>query len=387
MVHPLQIHKYLVMDQEEINRLIEKYKIGTATDQERDTLNLWYRNTAYSDVIYPDEEKATETRILSRLLSEITPATKIKRWKAFTAAASVILGLSVGSYFLLNKQGDQQLVEIKTHDIAPGSNKAILTLANGKQIILNNAQDGELVQQGNAAITKSHDGHIIYQASDKGASSDIAYNTTTTPRGGEYHITLADGTGVWLNAASSITYPTVFSGRDRTVEITGEAYFEVAHNAAKPFRVKSNGQTVQVLGTHFDVNAYDDESTIKTTLLEGSVKVTTGEHVALLQPGQQSQVSIAEKTTGVFKGIQNVDTDEAVAWKNGSFQFDKDDIKTVMRQFSRWYDVDVVYQGDIKERAISGSMHRNLSAAKALELLSLANVHFIIDGKKIIVSE
>jgi len=376
------------MDQEEINRLIEKYKNGTATDQERNALNLWYRNTSYSDGIYPDEEKATETRILSRLLSEINPATKIKRWKAFAAAASVILGLSVVSYFLLNKQSDEQLVKIKTHDIAPGSNKAILTLANGKQIILNNAQNGKLVQQGNAAITKTQNGQIVYQSSDKGSASDIAFNTTTTPRGGEYHITLADGTNVWLNAASSITYPTVFSGKDRTVEITGEVYFEVAHNAEKPFRVESRGQTVQVLGTHFDVNAYDDESTIKTTLLEGSVKVSTGDHVALLQPGQQSQVSIAAgNITGIFKGIQSVDTDEAVAWKNGSFQFDKDDIKTVMRQFSRWYDVEVVYQGNIKERAISGSMHRNLSAAKALELLSLANVHFIIDGKKIIVSE
>jgi len=374
------------MDQEEINRLIEKYKNGTATVQERDALNLWYRNTSYSDGIYPDEEKATETRILSRLLSEITPATKIKRWKAY-AAASVILCLSVGSYFLLHKQSDEQLVKIKTHDIASGSNKAILTLANGKQIILNNARDGKLVQQGNAAITKTQNGQIVYQSSDKGAASDIAYNTTTTLRGGEYHITLADGTNVWLNAASSITYPTTFNGNDRTVQITGEVYFEVAHNAAKPFRVESHGQMVQVLGTHFDVNAYDDESTIKTTLLEGSVKVTTGDHVALLQPGQQSQVSVAENTTGVFKGIQNVDTDEAVAWKNGSFQFDKADIKTVMRQFARWYDVEVIYQGNIKERAISGSMHRDLSAAKALELLSLADVHFIIDGKKIIVSE
>jgi len=232
---------------------------------------------------------------------------------------------------------------------------------------------------------KISNGQLAYHAAGKPVGT--SYNTVTTPAGGQYQVTLPDGSRVWLNAASSITYPTMFNGNDRTVQITGEVYFEVAHDATKPFRVKSNGQTIEVLGTHFNINAYDDENVIKTTLLEGSVKVTTGDHVALLQPGQQSQVATAENPTGIFKGIQNVDTDEAVAWKNGLFRFDKADIKTIMRQFSRWYDVDVVYQGDIKERVFSGSMHRNLSAANALELLSLANVHFTIDRKNIVVSE
>jgi transmembrane sensor len=379
------------MNQKEADQLLSKYLNNTANHEERALVENWYANESRKRKLTDEdnfEHLSSELWVATQQRAGLYPKAKtIKLWPRIVAAASILIFLSIGGYFLLNKQSDEQLVEIKTHDIAPGSNKAILTLANGKQIILNDAQNGKLVQQGNTAITKTQNGQIVYQSSDKGAASDIAYNTTTTPRGGEYHITLADGTGVWLNAASSITYPTVFSGKDRTVEITGEVYFEVAHNAEKPFRVVSHGQTVQVLGTHFDVNAYDDESTIKTTLLEGSVKITTGDHSDVLRPGQQSQVAIAGNTNGIFKGIQNVDTDEAVAWKNGFFQFEKADIKTIMRQFSRWYDVDVVYQGGINERVFSGSIYKNLSAAKALELLSLANVHFIIDGKKIIVSE
>jgi len=377
------------MKKEEFLQLAEKISLGSATDPEIARYNSWFNsqeNQANWDKSQMGDRDQKESSILQNIQAEIEQfkVSKVRSiWPRFAAAATVVLGLAISGYFLLSKKADRQTVKILTHDIAPGTEKATLTLADGKKIILAGAQNGKLAQQGNTAITKTHEGQIMYNAGAQSTTVEIVYNTLRTPNGGEYHIVLADGSNVWLNAASSITYPTTFTGDDRTVEITGEAYFEVAHNAAKPFRVKCQGQTVEVLGTHFNINAYDDENAIRTTLLQGSVKVITGGYTALLEPGQQSQVI---NSTGVFKGVENVDTDEAVAWKNGSFQFDQADIKDIMRQFARWYDVDVVYQGNIKERIFSGSIHRNLSVAEALELMSFTNVHFTIDDKKIIVS-
>lgn len=370
--------------------LLTKYAAGQCTPEEIAVVESWYLQHEYDDNLTEDERLSDMQEIHSHLISEINrkPKPAHKLWPFIIAAASVLIFLSIGGYFLLKKQGDQQLVKIRTHDIPPGNYKAILTLTNGKQIVLSNFQNGKFLQQGKVSISKSQDGHIIYQAPENSeATNKLVYNTITTPPGGEYRVTLADGTNVWLNSASSITYPTIFNNKDRTVQITGEAYFEVAHNAAKPFRVKSNGQTVEVLGTHFNINSYADERVIKTTLLEGSVKLTTSDHVVVLLPGKQSQVSFTGNSKGIFKGIQNVDTDECIAWKNGFFQFDKADIKTVMRQIARWYDVDISYEGKINNRVFSGSIYKNLSASKALQLLSFTDVHFTIDGRKIIVSE
>jgi transmembrane sensor len=379
------------MNQKETDHILDKYLNHSANEKERALVESWYETESGKRKLNDEddfEHLSTELWAATQQRAGLYPKIKTKKlWPYVAAAALILIFLSIGSYVLLNKQsGQQQLAKNQTHDIPPGSNKAILTLANGKKIILNNVQNGKLIQQENIAITKTKDGQIVYQASDKGAATDMAYNTTTTPRGGEYRITLTDGTNVWLNAASSITYPTTFSGKDRLVEITGEVYFEVAHNAAKPFRVKCHGQTVEVLGTHFDINSYDDENVVKTTLLEGSVKVSTGEHVALLRPGQQSQVSIKENMNGLFKGIQNVNADEAVAWKNGLFHFENADVQTVMRLFARWYDVDIIYKGKISERTYSGEIHKNLTVLQALDLLNFANIHFSVEGRKIVVS-
>jgi len=285
---------------------------------------------------------------------------------------------------MLHKPVQQQIARSQpsNNDLAPGGNKAILTLSTGKQIVLTGARNGKLAQQGDADITKTADGQIVYGKGDESAAAEVSYNTTSTPRGGQFQVVLADGTKVWLNAASSITYPTVFTGTDREVEITGEVYFEVAHNAAKPFRVKSNGQIVEVLGTHFNINAYKDEPVITTTLFEGSVKINKGTASALLKPGQQSLVT---ENNHAIKITDNVDLDQALAWKNGKFYFTNTDIEEVMRQVARWYDVDIEYEGKVPNIRLSGSCYRNLTASKALAILEYTGINFKIEGRKIIV--
>lgn len=307
-------------------------------------------------------------------------------WPRIAVAASILILLSVGAYYGLKKSDTSaDYAHNLKNDIQPGGDKAILTLANGKQIILANTGNGFLAQQGSTRINKTANGQVVYVSAPNIKSNDTSYNTITTPAGGQYAIILPDSSKVYLNASSSLRFPAIFARNLRTVSLTGEAYFEVAHNKNKPFRVLTKGQTVEVLGTHFNINAYNDEKAIKTTLLEGSVRVSAAGQMALLSPGEQSQLAYAgSKSISV---IPNADVDEAVAWKNGLFQFNKADIKTVMRQMARWYNVEVVYQGEIKDRVFSGSIYRSLSASKALELLSLTDVHFVIEGKKIIVSE
>ncbi len=320
---------------------------------------------------------------------EITPPVLGKRpvWPRIAVAASIILCLSAAVFFMLHKASVQQQIvgnEPSKNDLTPGGNKAILTLSTGQQIVLTGARNGKLAQQGDAAITKTADGQIVYGMANGSAAAEVSYNTTSTPRGGQFRVVLTDGTKVWLNAASSVTYPTAFTGADREVEITGEVYFEVAHNAAKPFRVKSNGQIVEVLGTHFNINAYKDEPVITTTLFEGSVKVNKGTASALLKPGQQSSVTENGNNLNI-KITDNADLDQALAWKNGEFSFNKTNIQFVMRQIARWYDVDIEYAGKIPDKRLSGTFSRNMNASKALSLLEFTGVNFKIEGRKIIV--
>jgi transmembrane sensor len=342
----------------------------------------------------PDHQKKLQLiyREISREIGgtnkEITPPVLGRKpvWPRIAVAASIILCLSVAAFLMLHKPIQRQIVlsQPSKNDLAPGGNKAILTLSTGKQIVLTGAHNGKLAQQGDAAITKTADGQIVYGMGDKSSAAEVSYNTTRTPRGGQFQVVLTDGTKVWLNAASSITYPTAFTGTDREVEITGEVYFEVAHNASKPFRVKSNGQIVEVLGTHFNINAYEDEPVVTTTLFEGSVKINKGTASALLKPGQQALVAEKENSLNI-KITDNVDLDQALAWKNGKFYFTNTDIEEVMRQVARWYDVDIEYKGKVPNIRLSGSCYRNLTASKALTILEYTGIDFKIEGRKIIV--
>jgi transmembrane sensor len=373
------------MDQKQINDLIEKYKQGNATTQERQALLEWYQNTAYKDGMFPDQEGDIKSRMLGRLNNELFPKRTIRLWPRIAAAASIIMCLSIGGYFLLHKRGPQQIAQNQIQEILPGGNKAILTLANGQQISLSDAKNGKLAYQGSTAINKTANGNVVYNASKseiESPKSEIQYNTINTPNGGKWNLTLADGTKVWLNAASSIKYPAAFRGSSRQVEITGEAYFEVAHNASKPFRVVSNGQTVEDIGTHFNINAYDDEPAIKTTLTEGRVKISKGDESAILKPGQQAVIQPGDDNITV----READTEEALAWQNGYFRFNNEKIESIMRKLSKWYNVEVVYVGKVSEEGYYGKISQSKSIAEVLKILEKAKgVHFKIEGRKVTV--
>ena len=310
------------------------------------------------------------------------PYVFLKKW--WVAAAAVFLLVS-GYYLKFQRQPGKEIISANLHppvssNIVPGANKAILKLANGTAIILDSAANGVLARQGNTQIKMLGDGQLAYNALNH-KPKEIVYNELLTPRGGQFRLTLPDGSQVWLNASSSIIYPTAFTGAQRKVEIKGEAYFEIAKNASMPFHVKVNNLDVEVLGTHFNINAYADESSIKTTLLEGAVKVGNGSLARKLSPGQQAQVD----SSGAIKVVSNADLEAAIAWKNGLFHFNNTSLQNLMRQIARWYDVDIEYRGAIPPREFGGEISRNSEVSEVLKILELSKVHFEIEGKKIIV--
>jgi len=372
---------------EEAEALLVKYKEGKCTDVENALVERWLFQYKNDNLDLSDQRIQEITKqIWSNLPKQPLKLIKGLQLARIAAAATILVFLLTGLYFIINVQRQKDIAVKYTKDLLPGSNKAILTLSNGKKIILNNAGIGTVANEGDAIINKAANGEIVYN-DDKTTPVNglIVYNTMSTPNGGQYHLILSDGTNVWLNAASSIKYPTVFTGNERRVVITGEAYFEVAHNAAKPFRVMAQGQTVEVLGTHFNIDAYTNEPVIKTTLLEGSVKVTNNTKMRTLIPGEQAQVQSGTADNEI-KVLGNVDTDEAIAWKNGLFQFNKASIESIMRQIVRWYDVEISYSNNkILSKTFTGNISRNSSAAQFLQILSYTGLHFEITGKKIII--
>lgn len=301
------------------------------------------------------------------------------------AAAVALLTFVFGATWFYLQNGDKEKLRTAQSEsesvIVPGGNKAVLTLATGQQLLLTDLADGQLAQEAGVIVTKASDGQLVYKVVDEAPDKHKtpSFNTIVTPKGGQYQVSLPDGTKIWLNASSSLRYPTTFEGKERLVELTGEAYFEVATNKSQPFKVISAGQVVEVLGTQFNINAYSDEHLIKTTLLEGSVQVYLGEKSSLLKPGQQAQA-------GRSLSRKYVDVQEAVAWKNGKTQFINADIKTVMRMISRWYDVEIDYEGEISSETFSGSVSRSKSVTEVLDLLELTgDIHFKIKGRRIVV--
>jgi len=342
-----------------------------------------------------DDEKVNEERtdiaiadVRRQLLQQVgqQPGHKLKKiiWRFISAAAAILLFVSVSAYFIWRKPTNTQAtVNLVKHDIAPGGNKAILILSNGKQIILSAAKNGKLAQQGHTNILKTTDGQVIYHAGNE--PTTVAYNTLKTPRGGQYNLTLADGTKVWLNAASSITYPVEFTGNEREVTITGEVYFEVAHNAEKPFRVSTGNQIVEVLGTHFNINAYTDEPLQKTTLFQGSIRIDRNEQSVILKPGQQAQVENNPASSRLVV-TSDINTEEVLAWKNGYFLFYSENIEGIMRQVSRWYNVDVTFEKGIPDETFGGSISRFENVSQLLNVLQrTGSVHFKVEGRRITV--
>lgn len=332
---------------------------------------------AAGKTIVPPEERAPEDRIYRPRRLFAYP------WRWASAAAAVVL-LLLGGDYLFNRWEAPRPVETasvkQTQDVQPGGNKAVLTLADGSVITLDSVQNGTVATQGNARVSKVQNGELVYHG--VGKAETVSYNTVSTPRGGQYKVVLPDGSQVWLDAASSLRFPTAFNGRQREVELTGQAYLEIAADKTQPFHVKAGGTDVEVLGTHFNVNAYGDESAVRTTLLEGAVRVSNGKESQLLEPGEQANSGNGQEGIRVNA---NADVDAVIAWKNGLFQFNDADLKSVMRQLNRWYDVDVVYEGNIPPQQFEGKIQRNLTLSQVLRILEKSQVHFRIEGRKIIV--
>jgi ferric-dicitrate binding protein FerR (iron transport regulator) len=412
------------MNREKAIELLQEFASGNLTPMDEELLQEWINTTSLVDIQevmqkyegivmkldkgVPDpvlfqkikeriaaeeveEKEKTGAKVYP--LNDTTKATKFP-WRNVAAAAVVILILAAGSYFIFNKNNSQKQIA-QSHsqkfynDITPGGNKAILTLANGSQIVLDSAAVGTLANQGNVKIIKLDSGQLAYNGPQtKEILTEISYNTISTPRGGQYQLTLSDGTKVWLNAASSLRFPASFVGKERKVELTGEGYFQVVHNSTQPFTVSVNGMEVHDIGTAFNINAYRDEPVIKTTLISGGVRVTElkTRNSKLLKPGQQALVSLTDDQNPEHITIKPADIAEAIGWKNGKFQFGEGtDIATIMRQIARWYDVDVEYKGKITGH-IGGSISRNVNASKVLNMLEkTGSVKFKIEGKKVIV--
>jgi len=384
---------------ERIHELIDKYAANTATVAEQNELAqllelsegddeaISYLLRLLQQTTPLPEHSEARWQAIRAAIGHTVPATRVRkrsmvfRW---TAAAAIIAGITTWYLFLPKATLKTQPASTTVpHDRPPGGNVAMLTLSDGSIIALDSARTGPLTQQGNTKIAKLNNGQLAYKTLNEKPTA-LLYNTLTTPRGGQYRLILPDGTGVWLNAASSITYPTAFAGDERVVRITGEVYFEVQKDPTHPFKVTFNpgadSGSVEVLGTHFNINAYSDEATVKTTLLEGSVRVVS-KAATLLKPGQQAQLD----NTGHAAVFADVDLDEVIAWKNGRFHFEDADIRTVMRQIARWYDVEVAFEGKITTEKFVGDIPRNSRLTEVFKILELSNVHFKVEDKKVTV--
>ncbi|ODS84320.1 MAG: hypothetical protein ABS46_04145 [Cytophagaceae bacterium SCN 52-12] len=377
---------------QELIIIFRKYLDGTATPEEKQFVEAWYGSFEKEPGIldnYPETgQELLEARMEQALRIHIDNDRPRSTWKTITrnirlgrvAAAAVLILSLAGSWYYFTNTGlrePAQTAMAAGPDLAPGGNRAVLTLSNGKQIVLDSVSTGMLARQGNTVIHKVEDGLVSYTGEGPRAGQD--FNTITAPAGGKYSVVLPDGSRVWLNAESSITFPTAFSPEERSVKISGEVYFEIAKDARRPFSVQVGAlQKVRVLGTHFNINAYRDEGNITTTLLEGSVEVLASGDArpVMLKPGEQAALS----GSGRINVRGDINTEEIVAWKNGMFQFEKADIETVMRQFSRWYNVDVIYEGPLPSKTFSGKIDRKVNASEALDILSFTGLNFRIEA-------
>lgn len=406
------------LDSTRIAALLLKRSQEGLSDQEAAELNVWLAASVvhqhfadelevgalFSELVSRSHQQSEDIvlgRVIDRILegggfaSEPPPEREtphlrpLVRW---LAAASVLFVLAASSYWWAISFSPQEptVADVRPVTVMPGKNGAILTLADGSQLVLDSLGDGRVAsQQGANAVLKA--GSLAYDQTGPG-SNETEFNTMTTPKGRQFHVTLPDGTGVWLNAASSLRYPTAFAGKERVVILTGEAYFEVAKNEKMPFRVEvSNRATVEVLGTHFNVKAYTNEESIDATLLEGSVRVTAGEthdhgNAVRLKPGQQARIPrTGDRADGLLRVVAVADIDNVMAWKNGTFNFEGQSLVEVMRQLERWYDINVSYEGSPRGMKFFGKMDRNITLNELLTILSNNGLQYRLEGGKTLI--
>lgn len=380
-----------MIDKQTFVELADKIAGGIANEQELSLYNNYinqFKGNSEWNAEFMGNEAETKIELLNKIHTTLTvkviPFYQKATFKYLIAACIALFVTAIGGIFYnsnLNSLKSKNRIAFES-DVAPGGNNAVLTLADGSQVLLNDTDNGKIIEEKGISITKAKDGQLIYQVIDPGVKNisnkeAVAYNTITTPRGGQYQVLLPDGTQVWLNASSSIKFPTYFSADQRNVILTGEAYFEVSKDKTKSFVVNVDGMSVEVLGTHFDVMAYKDEESINTTLLEGSVKVTKNNESRILKPGQQAKVK---------GGIQVVEAAaDALAWKNGLTSFIDADIRTIMRQVARWYDVEVKYEGDIPRRLFTGEISRKANLSELIKIIKLSNIQLKLEGNVITV--
>ena len=386
--------------QVEIQKLVKKYLHDTATKEETEKLFQWYRSEMNADSHWDldafEDEEDLKLFILSKidvpdLIEKQAPV--YRKFYYLVSAASLAIFMAIGLYFYTNNDQTyvapttvKKAVKQKAIDIQPGTNKAILTLSDGKKVILDDSKNEVIINDGAIKVHKNAKGIIEYTLNRLGKEQNektevqTGYNTIQTPIGGKFQLTLADGSKVWLNSASSLRFPVYFSGDNRAVELKGEAYFEVAKSQNKKFTVRSGNQTVEVLGTHFNINAYSDEPVITTTLIEGAIRVVelNTHKFQILKPGEQSKVHNDIK-------IQKKDTQADIAWKDGYFYFENSSIETVMRQLGRWYGITARYESVLPQQHFEGAISTNLTLLEVLEILQKSNVHFSLEGKEVVV--
>ncbi len=388
------------MQKEEVQELVEKFLHNSASKEEEERLLQWYWRESNLKSEWELNSSQSELDLKSKIYTKITEqdesetdqyTSEKNKFKKIGIALLFFTILALAAFFNSNQfrksNTDETLVVEQPVDILPGGSKAILTLADGRKIELDESKNGILVDQGGIKVHKNSDGIIEYTFSKKEIPSlnsldpaEPVFNTIETPVGGKYQLNLADGSKVWLNSSSSIRFPIFFSKDKREVELKGEAYFEVSKDSKRKFSVRSGIQTVEVLGTQFNINAYSDEKSIKTTLFEGEIRVIDlkTNNSKLLKPGEQSNVDQSIQ-------IRRIDTQTEIAWKEGYFHFKKADIETVMRQLGRWYGVTARYEGNLPEHHFSGAISNNLTLLEVLEILEKSNIHFRLDGKEVVV--
>lgn len=383
------------MNKEEFVALYEKFLEGNCTAEEIEMLQLHHDEEIELTAALPDPNQEDTQRLYLMLKEKLANSipdqqgfAKKRRLQFLKIAAIFLVVISAAIYITFLQKSSTikpvELVKTSTSKIIPGGNKAYLTTGNGNVITLDGLKNERLATQNGVAVDKVKDGLLRYnKIADMGGSNDfVDYHTITIPRGGQYQLLLSDGTKVWLNSASTLKYPVKFSKNERTVQLTGEAYFEVAKDKTKPFKVNVDDLDVKVLGTHFNIMAYKDEKAIKTTLLEGSVQLTTPHKQVMLKPGEEGRLSYGSGSIDV----QQVDAEEAVAWKEGYFVFDNEDIHTIMKRISRWYDVEVVFPPNFKRASFGGTVSRFKDVTQVLKSLELTgSVHFEIKERRIIV--
>lgn len=375
------------MDKEKYIALYEKFLAGQCTAHDEELLHKYQDNFEFKEHTWEEgmgNRDEIKEDIYNRLNGNMhsrkrSGMSAILKW---SAAASITVAVLFGFYKMRQPEGEN-IVKQKApavHQIKPGGNKATLTLADGSVITLDNSTRGLVTNHDGVDVQQIENGQLVYRITGNNNDSAPVINTISTPLGGQYQVVLQDGTKVWLNAASSLRFPTVFSGNNRIVEITGEAYFEVAKNPAKPFKVNFNGNTITVLGTHFNVMAYGDETKSKVTLVEGAVKLANTTGNTQLTPGMQA--IIRNNNSTIYTRTANIE--EAIAWKKGYFLFENENIESIMRKISRWYDVDIAYDGNMRGKEFTGGISRFKNVNEVLDMLELTeSIRFKVEGRRI----